>query len=430
MTRLTPQGDPRHRPLQRGRFTFVDLCAGIGGFHLGLSRLGGRCVLASDIDASARATYARAFPGTPLYGDVWDLAADPLRMVPRHDMLAAGLPCQPFSKQGRERSIADPRGHLFFAVLAIILAHRPRYVLLENVANLASKPHRATWDLMVRSLRAAGYSTADDPIRLSPHQLPPGLGGTPQRRDRVFLAAEYVGEHVPPSQLRTAPLVRAGPTDGWNPRRWNANDILDPDDQIPNLERYRLSPTLGNIVDVWDQFVRALPRGAVPSAFPLWADYLADNPPVAPNTPSWRLPIISRNVVFYRQHRAVIDHWLATSGVRELPPSRRQFNWYASDATSLRLLVLRLHTTGLVARPATWLPTLLTKSQEPIIGWRGRRITPREAARAQGFPDDFPLPASDGDAYSQTGNAVHPGVVAYVAQHLLSETLADTSVAA
>lgn len=401
-------------------FTFIDLCAGIGGFHLGLARLGGRCVLAADIDPAARATYARAFPATPLFEDVWELAADPLRLVPQHDLLAAGLPCQPFSKQGWERSIADQRGHLFFAILAIVCARRPRYVVLENVRNLASRRHRGTWDLMVRSLRACGYRTSDDPVILSPHLLPPALGGTPQRRERVFLLAEYVADNAPLEQLRAGPLISPGPIAGWRPERWRADSILQSDDVVPNLERYQLSPRVVHMIDAWNRLVQRLPRGAVPTAFPLWADYLTSRPIDRTSIPRWRWPVIERNVEFYRQHRRLIDRWLATSGIRDVPPSRRQLEWHSGNNRDLWTSLLRFRATGLVSRPPTWFPTLLTNSQEPIVGWRRRRVTPREAARLQGFPDDFPLPASDRAAYRQFGNAVHPSVVAHLASLLLA----------
>jgi DNA (cytosine-5)-methyltransferase 1 len=340
-------------------------------------------------------------------------------LVPPHDLLAAGLPCQPFSKQGKERSIADPRGHLFFAVLAIVCAHHPRYVVLENVRNLAARPHRATWDLMVRSLRACGYRTSNDPVVMSPHLLPPELGGTPQRRERAFLLAEFVGEDASPAELATAPLIAPGPVAGWNPERWRAESILQDDSEIPNLERYQLSPHVVRLIETWNRLVGALPSGAVPTAFPLWADYFRDPPVIAPGTPAWRRPLIARNGAYYRTHRRVIDAWRATAALETIPPSRRQLEWHGGNGPDMWQLLLRFRMTGLVARPATWFPTLLTNSQEPIIGWRRRRITPREAARLQGFPDDFQLLDRDRAAYRQLGNAVHPGVVSHVVSRLL-----------
>jgi DNA (cytosine-5)-methyltransferase 1 len=137
-------------------------------------------------------------------------------------------------------------------------------------------------------------------------------------------------------------------------------------------------------------------------------------------TPAWRLPLIAKNKAFYARHRAVIDRWRRTSGIEQVSRSRRQLEWYGRGSRDLWQQILRFRTTGLIARPATWFPTLLTNSQEPIVAWRRRRITPREAARLQGFPDDFPLPESDRRAYAQIGNAVHPGVVTHVVGRFLA----------
>src|SRR5438876_12048760 len=90
--------DPNMRS-KPSTFTFLDLFAGIGGFHLALADLGGTCVLASEIDEECREVYGRRFPHTPLAGDVRELARDP-HTIPDHDVLAAGFPCQPFSKSG------------------------------------------------------------------------------------------------------------------------------------------------------------------------------------------------------------------------------------------------------------------------------------------------------------------------------------------
>jgi DNA (cytosine-5)-methyltransferase 1 len=409
-------------------FTFIDLCAGIGGFHLGLARLGGRCVLAADNDARCLETYAKAFPKTPLAGDLWELAADPFRLVPEHDLLAAGLPCQPFSKQGRGLGLADPRGKLFFAVLAIVCARRPRFVVLENVRALANSRHRATWDLMVRSLRAVGYRVADEPVIFSPHLLPPELDGSPQRRERVFLLAEQVGEAVPPPELIDALPEKPQPVNGFDPQAWRADDVLQADSDIAHLERYQLGPKLTEAVTAWNALVKALPSGEVPS-HPLWADHLTAEPTTTKDTPAWRLPVIAKNKAFHRRHRAVVDRWRRTSGIDRVSPSRRQLEWYGHKSRDLWQLLLRFRTTGLVARPATWFPTLLTNSQEPIVGSRRRKITPREAARLQGLPDDFPLPESDRLAYGQIGNAVHPGVVAFVVGRFLKQRAADQQTA-
>jgi len=104
---------------------FVDLFAGLGGFHLAARRLGGRCVFASEIDEKLRGTYKANF-GIEPGGDIRDI--DP-KDVPRHDLLCAGFPCQPFSKAGDQMGWKDAlRGTVFFNILEILRHRRGQYI--------------------------------------------------------------------------------------------------------------------------------------------------------------------------------------------------------------------------------------------------------------------------------------------------------------
>src|SRR6478735_6867168 len=115
-------------------FTFVDLFAGVGGFHAALSALGGECVYAVEKDADAAAVYERNWK-MPALGDIVDDTEGKMR-VPRHDVLVAGFPCQPFSKSGYQRGMDEARGTLFWNICEILRVRQPAVVLLENVRNL------------------------------------------------------------------------------------------------------------------------------------------------------------------------------------------------------------------------------------------------------------------------------------------------------
>ena len=156
---------------------FVDLFAGLGGFHLALSRLGHRCVFASELNKSLRDLYSQNFGMTPL-GDIRDVRAND---VPAHDVLCAGFPCQPFSKAGSQQGFDCPKwGDLFDRVLEILRYHKPEYLMLENVPNLERHDGGGTWLLIQRMLREEGYHIHSR--RLSPHKF-----GIPQIRDRLFI---------------------------------------------------------------------------------------------------------------------------------------------------------------------------------------------------------------------------------------------------
>lgn len=107
------------------RFTFVDLFAGIGGFHEAMKKLGGKCVAACEIDSHARETYTHNhdIKESKFFCDINDIET---KDIPKHDILCAGFPCQPFSQAGFKQGFKDNRGILFFNILTIIEAKRPK----------------------------------------------------------------------------------------------------------------------------------------------------------------------------------------------------------------------------------------------------------------------------------------------------------------
>ena len=136
-------------------FKFIDLFCGIGGFHQAMNSLGGECVFASDIDEDCRKTYKANYGITPA-GDITKIDA---ASIPTHDVLCGGFPCQAFSKAGNRLGFDDPtKGTLFFDICRIIEYHHPKYVLLENVRNLASHDHGNTWKIIHDKLDNLGYN--------------------------------------------------------------------------------------------------------------------------------------------------------------------------------------------------------------------------------------------------------------------------------
>ncbi|WP_279312457.1 DNA (cytosine-5-)-methyltransferase [Acetobacter sp. AN02] len=144
-----------------GGFRFIDLFAGIGGLRQAFDRIGGECVFTSEYNAFARKTYEANFPGeTPVFGDITQL--EDVSLIPDHDVLLAGFPCQPFSiagvskknALGRQHGFAcEAQGTLFFDVARILQAKRPAAFLLENVKNLQSHDGGRTFEVIVRTLR-------------------------------------------------------------------------------------------------------------------------------------------------------------------------------------------------------------------------------------------------------------------------------------
>ena len=162
------------------RLKFIDLFAGLGGFHLALSELGHRCVFASELDPELAALYEKNF-GLKPFGDIRTVK---LKDVPKHDVLCAGFPCQPFSKAGEQRGLKCPQwGDLIDYVINILRHRKPKYFIIENVPNLVRHNRGRTWRKIKQRLQDAGYEIDDR--NLSPHMF-----GIPQIRERAFIIGQ------------------------------------------------------------------------------------------------------------------------------------------------------------------------------------------------------------------------------------------------
>jgi DNA (cytosine-5)-methyltransferase 1 len=440
--------------MKRAKFTFIDLFAGIGGFHHALESLGGRCVMACELDRECREVYASSFEDLPsdrlvdnirllTRSDVEDEGTTRsvrtiARLVPDHDVLCAGFPCQPFSKGGAQKGVHDKtRGTLFFDIMEIARAKKPKFMVLENVRNLTGPRHTETWRTIIDSIRDAGYRVCDEPLVMSPHLVPPELGGAPQVRDRVFILCEYVGARG--NKVKKHNLLSRTCFASWNPDKWRIADFLEPDAEIDHVERYRLKPSELAWLAAWDFFVSQIPCDQLPG-HPIWVDAFKKRPVISNTIPDWEVDFRRKNSGFYVAHQQFIDEWLkmtwGESGqtVHDFPASRQKFEWQARKSHPTRKgrtiqdLVIQMRPSGIRVKPATYLPALVAITQTSIIGPRVgkvrnyRSLTPREAAKLQGIPEDVFERAgvSDKAAYKQLGNAVNVGVVRLVTQTLMA----------
>lgn len=174
------------------KFRFIDLFAGIGGLRLGFEAIGGRCVFTSEWDRWSNETYRRNFADGDdhmMVGDIRPYGADP-SLIPEHDVLLAGFPCQPFSlagvskknSLGRAHGFADEKqGNLFFEIEAILRHHRPAAFLLENVKHLQRHDKGNTFEVIRRTLEDELEYAIDWRIISSEPWVP-------QKRERIFIA--------------------------------------------------------------------------------------------------------------------------------------------------------------------------------------------------------------------------------------------------
>lgn len=316
---------------REGKFTFIDLFAGIGGMRIAFERAGGSCVYSNEWNKYSQQTYLANFAEQP-EGDITQVNAED---IPDHDILVAGFPCQPFSiagvskknSLGRATGFEDKtQGTLFFDVCRILQAKRPRAFMLENVKNLCSHDRGRTFKVIRESLDELNYEVF--------YKVLDGQNYVPQHRERILIVGfdrerygrEYAFDfHITP--VSPKPCMRT---------------ILESDVD----DKYTLSDKLWTYLQNYAAKHKAAGNGFGYGIAPL-------------------------------------------DGVARTISAR-----YYKDGSEILI------------------------AQE---GKNPRRLTPRECARLQGFPDSFKIPVSDTQAYKQFGNSVVVPLMAEVAELIVKE---------
>jgi DNA (cytosine-5)-methyltransferase 1 len=434
---------------------FVDLFAGLGGFHVALSALGHECVFASEIDEELREIYAKNFPSMRgrIHGDI----RTSIQKVPKHDILCAGFPCQPFSKSGAQEGVLDKtRGTLFHDILEILRIHEPKYVFLENVGNFERHDQGRTWSIVKASLQRLGYFVRGTEHvasgghgLVSPHHL-----GYPHTRERFYVVASH-------GRLSDDPFPTRSRKSGTSLRT-----IEKPNSELTRDEREesRLPVHYVQCIDHWNRLLARLPEDIELPSFPIWGDEIRAGYPYRLGTPHshtadelrkilrlngrdvWTkqeivalLPSYARKrerhfpdwkVAFIEQNRCWfdrIDQYISRSWLerlRSFPPSLRKLEWNCKgEDRNLWRHVLQFRPSGLRAKRYSASPALvaMTTSQIPILGPKRRFITRREALKLQGFNTTHLLPKNYEDAFRALGNAVHTKVVKAIAKKVLND---------
>jgi DNA (cytosine-5)-methyltransferase 1 len=418
---------------------FVDLFAGLGGFHVALSELGHECVFACEKDINLRALYKDNFD-ISCSGDIKRIDE---KDIPPHDLLCAGFPCQPFSKAGKQLGLDDVgRGDLIFDILRILKYHKPQYFILENVPNLKKHDRERTWQFVHKSLSDLGYEVKEE--ILSPHHF-----GVPQIRNRIFIVGSY-GKNS---------LINFSFPRPFKNVEIDIRNILDTN---PTEAKY-LNDRQIECLNLWQSIIsRILPDQKMPS-FPLWgmevgADYPIDGPAPYRLTqevlenykgafgtslkglskekqitllpsyarydedflPSWKQKFIKDIRAFLRN--CPLDVIELIKELEQFPSSWQKLEWNCLDGTrNIFNYILQFRASGIRVKRTNYSPSLvLTATQIPIIGWELRYITPKEASRLQHL-QNINVPIVPTQAFRALGNAVNVKIVKVVANELFEK---------
>ena len=439
-------------------YTFIDLFAGLGGFHIAMRELGCKCVFASELKDDLRKLYEENYPGTRIEGDITKIAPSD---IPPHDILCAGFPCQPFSQAGKQQGFNDEkqRGNLFDYICAIVKHHRPKYIFLENVSNLKGHDHGNTWAVIHQRLEDLEYEVPE-PAILSPHQF-----GWPQHRKRIYIVA--VDRHKCGIENFKFPT----PTN----KKCDLRKIIDESD--PNY--IHLKPETRNQLEVWQKFINeTIEHGHEIPRFPIWAmefgaDYPIDTAPafMTPDRligrrgklgriiregnlsdcllqlpkyaqtnksqvfPAWKIKYIKQNRRFYEENKEWLDEWLKE--VRRFENSHLKMEWNCGKNSGYQIedKIVQFRASGIRIKKPDYSPALnLVGTQIPILPWvnlpkeslregeesKGRYMTVREAAKLQGMDKLSFGTLSQGRCFEALGNAVNVKIVKLIAKELLN----------
>lgn len=340
---------------QKPRFQFIDLFAGIGGIRLPFQELGGQCVFSSEWDKFAQKTYAANFGELP-HGDITAIAAQD---IPRHDLLLAGFPCQSFSQAGLRKGFCDTRGTMFFEIQRILAQHRPRAFLLENVKQLRGHDKGRTLEVILSILRGEDTPDIPEDVPMSDEARKSLATKLNYQVGFAVLAAKNFG--VPQNRERVYII-------GFDIDAVDATADIDiPTSILSRLEQVRSDTKLG--------------------------DVLEDNRKV-----SDRYTISDR---LYEGHqRRLASHKARGNGFG--------FSVFTPESEYCNTISARYYKDGS--------EILIDQSD---LGKNPRKLTPRECARIQGFPEEFVVDSvSDVQAYRQFGNSVAVPVVRAIAEEM------------
>ena len=338
-------------------FTFIDLFAGIGGIRLPFQQLNGKCLFSSEWDKFAIKTYASNYGELP-NGDITKI---PTSQIPSHDILLAGFPCQAFSQAGLKKGFTDTRGTMFFEIQRILAAKQPKAFLLENVKQLKGHDKGKTLKTILEILRGENKQDIPQDYPVSDEVRKSMNKKLNYAVDFRVLRANNFG--IPQKRERIYIV-------GFNRDYFENTDVLDKkiEEMFSALEQKTTDTRLGDILE--------------------------DNSKV-----DEKYTISDRLLAGHIRRRK--EHKIKGNGFG--------YSLFNTESPFCNTISARYYKDGS--------EILIDQSD---INKNPRKLTPRECARIQGFPDEFNVSAvSDVQIYKQFGNSVSVPVIQEIAKKIL-----------
>lgn len=358
----------------------IELFSGIGGFRLACDAREISTVFANDIKPTACQVYADKFGKDELrMGDLNEY----ISQIPKHDLLTGGFPCQPFSSAGKKNGVRDPRGTLFKSIVDILITHRPKYFILENVKRLLSMEQGEHFATILDNLSMLGYFVEWRVL----NAMNCGLS---QNRQRIFITG----------------VRNEGGVDKY--RLIKESEL----EQLP----IGVSSQICNF-DLWPMIV------SHEKAFPEWGiAYNGKFCGFSLENFADKTPVIPLDAILQKEVSPKFDFTDSTLSRINQNIMVNKFiqgvEIISNQSGGARMGYTIFGTKGVA-------PTLTASSSRHYerykVGEKYRRLSNIEYARIQGFPDNHCEAISVYNQYELLGNAVPPKMVLWVLDSLLSE---------
>ena len=384
--------------------TVVSLFAGAGGMDLGFQKAGFEIIWANDFDKDSVDTYKKNFGSHIVLGDIKNIPSSDIPDNP--DVVIGGFPCQGFSINNKKRSMDDERNHLYKEMLRIIKDKKPKYFVAENVKGILSLEKGEVIKLIVNDFKKIGYDVDYKLLTASDY-------GVPQNRQRVFIIGNRINKDNPYPKI-----THFNPNLKKNQQINLLNNDLKPyvtaKEALEHLSNVRISY---DPIKVGNKYVyNHIARTNVAETF--WGrkykvnqhdicDYLKE----ARNKSEWSTQKIDE----YFGYRHTAGHWFRKDNNSGSIPNPEDW-WelkkllkfndkYDKAVTTLEEKTITFEQSLRIANWDTPSDTITATGTE-IHPNKKRRISVREAAILQTFPDNFKFVGSMGSMYKQIGNAV------------------------
>lgn len=416
--------------MEKIKIKFIDLFAGIGGFHkafdIGLDRNKYEldCVFVSEINKNAIKTYTENFSiNESNILNIRDLD-DGATQIPDHDFLFAGFPCQTFSGAGKKLGFLDEiRGTLFFDIVKILENKKPKLILLENVKHIIKHDNGNTWKLITKILeKDLGYIIPKTPLILSPHEF-----GIPQERSRVFIPGVLKSKTTLDKNQITFDFESFKEELQKNSFE---NFLSKKDIEKKYILKYTKDKYLSKVFKAWGEFILNIKRKTNRTLPVIWAYEFNQNYSLD-HLSHWKKIYIENIRDVYLLNKIFIDKWLEKYDVLNWKKRDQKLEWQAGkDNYNIKNSFIQLRQSGVRCRERNKFPTLVAMVQIPLIfddrykSWR--YLTPRETANLQSFPSDYKIynqinnsKNNDFETYKQFGNSVNIKIVSIIQKQLM-----------